>query len=175
MAADFLGAVKLFGGDFAIKNYALCQGQQLSIQQNAALFALLGTQFGGNGQTTFALPDLRGRVPVGQGQGQGLSSYNVGQTGGVESVTLTQATVPSHRHSFAASTATGTTNQASGNVLAALSPSSDVFYAPVGPSPGLLPADAVNTVGNSQAHTNIQPTICITYLIALSGIFPSRN
>src|SRR6202035_4755653 len=130
MANEYLGAVKLASFSFPIKGYALCQGQQLPINQNQALFSLLGTMYGGNGQTTFALPDLRGRVPIGQGQGPGLSSYVVGQVGGVESVTLTQSTVPTHRHSFAASTATGTTNLASGEVLAALS-SSDVFYAPV--------------------------------------------
>ncbi len=155
----------------------MCSGQLLSIQQNAALFSLLGTSFGGNGTTTFALPNLGGRVPIGQGNGNGLTPFVVGEQGGVESVTLTQSTTPSHLHSFNASTALGSTTTASGNVLATLSTNDGVFYAPaVGEFKATpMPPTSVSTFGGSQPHTNLQPTICINYSIALSGIFPSRN
>ena len=177
MTTDFLGAVKLLSFPFAPKGMALCQGQLMSIQQNAALFSLLGTTFGGNGTQNFALPDLRGRVPRGQGQGSGLSPVIMGEVAGVESVTLNQQTVPSHVHSFQASTAGGTSNNPSGNVLAKLTDSGDVFYAPFagGFTAALLPAGAVSTVGQTQPHSNIQPTACINYSINLTGIFPSRN
>ncbi len=174
---DFLGAVKLLAFQFAPKGLALCQGQLLAIQQNPALFALLGTNFGGNGVQTFGLPDLQGRVPRGQGQGLGLSPVVMGEKAGVENVTLISQTVPSHLHTFQASTAGGTTNNPGGAVLATLTDSADVFYAPVagGFTAALLPVAAVSTVGQNLPHTNLQPTICINYSINLTGIFPSRN
>jgi microcystin-dependent protein len=177
MANDFIGAVKLLAFQFPPKGFALCQGQLLSIQQDAALFSLLGTQFGGNGVTNFALPDLQGRVPRGQGQGVGLSPVVIGEKAGVENVTLNSSTVPSHLHTFQASTSGGTSNNPSGNVLATLTDSADVFYAPFagGFTAALLPAAAVSTVGQNLPHTNLQPTICINYSIGLTGIFPSRN
>jgi microcystin-dependent protein len=177
MTQDFLGSVKLLSFQFAPKGMALCQGQLLSIQQNAALFSLLGTQFGGNGTTTFGLPDLQGRVPRGQGNGLGLSPVVMGEKAGVENVTLNSSTVPSHLHSFQASTTAGNSNNPSGNMLATLTDTGDVFYAPFdgGFTAALLPANTVSTIGQSLPHSNIQPTICINYSISLSGIFPSRN
>jgi|SRR5580704_954419 microcystin-dependent protein len=177
MASEYLGAVKLFSFGFAPKGYALCAGQIMSIQQNAALFSLLGTTFGGNGIQTFALPDLQGRVPIGQGTGVGLSNYVMGQKGGVENVTLLQSTVPSHTHVFQASTTGGNSNNPSGNVLATLTDTGDVFYAPFagGFTAALMPPATVSTVGQTQPHTNIQPTAAINYSICLSGIFPSRS
>jgi microcystin-dependent protein len=177
MATEFLGAVKLFSFSFAPKGYALCAGQLMSIQQNAALFSLLGTQFGGNGVNNFALPDLQGRVPIGQGQGLGLSTYVMGQKAGVENVTLNQQTVPSHTHVFQASTSAGNSNNPSGNVLATLTDTGDVFYAPFagGFTAALMPAATVSTFGQNLPHTNIQPTAGINYSICLAGVFPSRN
>ena len=176
MAAEYLGAVKLFSGNFAIKGYAMCQGQLLSIQQNTALFSLLGTFYGGNGVSTFQLPDLRGRVPINNGNGTGLSPYTIGQVGGLENVTLNVTTTPPHTHNFMASTAPGTTNAPANNVMAALT-GTDVFYAPNsgGFTATTMPSDMVSNFGGSQPHGNIQPTLAITYLIALTGIFPSRN
>jgi microcystin-dependent protein len=177
LAQEFLGAVKLLSFQFPPKGFALCQGQLIAINSNQALFALLGTTFGGNGVSTFALPDLQGRAPRGFGQGAGLSIVVMGEKAGVENVTLNQQTVPSHVHSFQASTAGGTSNNPSGNVLAKLTDSGDVFYAPFagGFTAALLPANAVSTVGQNLPHTNLQPTVCINYSIALTGIFPSRN
>jgi microcystin-dependent protein len=177
MSQEFLGAVKLLAFPFPPKGYALCQGQLLSIQQNAALFSLLGTFYGGNGIQTFALPDLQGRVPRGQGQGAGLSPVVMGEKAGVENVTLIAQTVPSHLHSFQASTASGNSNNPSGNMLATLTDAGDVFYAPFdgGFTAALMPANSVSTVGQNLPHSNLQPTVCINYSICLSGIFPSRN
>jgi microcystin-dependent protein len=179
MGAEYLGAVKLFAGNFAIKGYAFCAGQQLAINQNQALFALLGTTYGGNGQTTFALPDLRGRVPIGMGQGAGLSPRTLGEASGAESVTLLTSNVPIHTHTLNATTATTTTTTAGPGVLTGTLKASDgAFYT--------LPtqtefatfsmnAGAVALRGGGQPHNNIQPSLGINYLIALVGIFPSRN
>lgn len=177
MVTEYLGAVKLFGFNFAPKGYAMCNGQLLSIQQNTALFSLLGTFFGGNGVQNFALPNLQGRVAIGQGQGQGLSAYVIGGQGGVEGVTLTQQTVPTHVHTFNASTANATSGNPSGNVLATVTDANDVFYAPDagGFVATTMPATTVANVGQNQPHNNIQPSLCINYCIALQGVFPSRN
>jgi microcystin-dependent protein len=179
MAQEYLGAVKLFAGNFAINGYALCNGQLLSIQQNTALFSLLGTTYGGNGVQTFALPNLQSRVPIGQGNGAGLTPRVIGESAGAENVTLTTSTVPTHQHSFNASQGPTTTLTAGPTVLTGTLQASDgEFYAAPG-QPGFtavsLNATAVNTAGNNLAHNNIQPTLAITYLIALVGIFPSRN
>jgi microcystin-dependent protein len=177
MVQEYLGAVKLLSFNFAPKGYAQCNGQILSIQQNTALFSLLGTTFGGNGQTTFALPNLQSRVAVGFGQGIGLSNYILGQNGGNESVTLTTQTTPPHVHTFQASTAAATSGNPTGNVLASVTDTGDVFYAPVagGFTPATMPANTVSTIGQTLPHNNIQPTLCITFAIALVGVFPSRN
>jgi len=179
MAQEFLGAVKLFAGNFAIYGYSLCNGSTLAISQNNALFALLGTTYGGDGVTTYQLPDLRGRVPINQGQGVGLSVRVIGANGGSENVTLTTATTPPHQHFLTASTAATTTNTAGpGVVTGKLQAGDGEFYTAPG-QPGLtlvnLNAGAVNTMGGGQPHENRQPTLTISYLIALNGIFPTRN
>jgi microcystin-dependent protein len=176
---DFLGAVKLFGGNFAFVGSAMCQGQLMAISQNTALFSLLGTNFGGNGVSTFGLPDLRSRVPIGSGQGAGLSSRVLGEAGGSENVTLTTATVPPHSHTLNATTALTSTTTAGPSVLTGtLNASDGEFY----PSPAdfgfytlSMNPGAVSVRGGSQPHNNIQPSMCINYLIMLTGIFPSRN
>ncbi len=176
MSTPFIGEIRMFGGNFAIIGHAFCNGQLLSIAQNTALFAILGTTYGGDGRTTFALPDLRGRVPIHFGQGPGLSSYALGQKGGNETVTLTTNEIPAHSHPV-----TATTNANSG-------PAGDTL--PNGnflaegnsynsASNAQMNANAVQvTLGNaggSQPHNNIQPYTCINFIIALQGIFPSRN
>lgn len=167
MSNPFLGSIILFGGNFAPRGWAFCNGQLLAISQNTALFSLLGTTYGGNGQTTFALPDLRSRVPVHQGQGPGLSQYDLGQVGGVEAVTLIATEMPPHAHSQPATNAEQTTNRPN----AAL-PARGGVYASESDGSAL---HATSTVGGGQPHTNVQPYLTLNYIIALEGIYPSRN
>jgi microcystin-dependent protein len=183
MASPYLSQITMFGGNFAPKNYALCNGQLLAINQNAALFSLLGTMYGGNGTTNFALPNLQSALPMSFGQGAGLSNYTQGQVGGFTSVTLTQQTVPSHQHFMMATKSPAATAAAISNtVLPGAPPASGAeLYAnpPTGSQPPLIPhalaAATCSTVGNNQSHTNMMPSLCITFCIALSGVFPSRN
>ena len=167
MSEPFLGSIIMFGGNFAPRGWALCNGQILPIAQNTALFSLLGTTYGGNGQTTFALPDLRGRVPVHPGQGPGLSSYSLGQSAGAESITLTAAEMPAHTHSQPATNADQNTNRPNGAV-----PARGGVYA--GSTDGSA-FDATTVAGGSQPHSNLQPYLAVNYIIALEGIYPSRN
>jgi microcystin-dependent protein len=183
MASPYLSQITMFGGNFAPKNYALCNGQLLAINQNAALFSLLGTMYGGNGTTNFALPNLQSALPMSFGNGAGLSSYTQGQVGGFTSVTLTQQTVPSHQH-FMMATKSPAANAStiSTSVLPGTPPASGaLLYAnpPTGSQPALIPhplaAATCSTVGNNQSHTNMMPSLCISFCIALQGVFPSRN
>ena len=183
MASPYISQITMFGGNFAPKNYALCNGQLLAINQNAALFSLLGTTYGGNGVNNFALPNLQSAVPISLGQGNGLSNYVQGQVGGVTSVTLTQQTVPSHQHFMMATKSPSANATAiSTSVLPGVPPaSSGSLYAnpPVGSQPPLVPvtlaAATCSTVGNNQSHTNMMPSLCISFCIALVGVFPTRN
>jgi microcystin-dependent protein len=183
MSSPYISQITMFGGNFAPKNYALCNGQLLSIQQNAALFSLLGTTYGGNGTTNFALPNLQSALPMSFGQGNGLSNYALGQNGGVTSVTLTQQTVPSHQHFMMAIKSPAATVAAISNTVLPGAPpaSGGTLYAnpPTGSQPPLIPqplaAATCSTVGNNQPHTNMMPSLCITFCIALVGVFPTRN
>jgi len=179
MVTEYLGAVKIFAGNYAPIGYALAQGQLMSIQQNTALFALLGTNFGGNGISNFQLPDLRSRLPIGQGNGSGLKPRIIGENGGFETVTLTTNTIPPHNHVFNAGGAATTTNIAGSTVLLGQLQTADgTFYAPAA-APGLttepLNAAAVAPVGGGGPHNNIQPAMGLNYIIALFGVFPSRS
>lgn len=172
MSQAFLGTIRLVGFNFAPVGWALCQGQTLPISQNTALFALLGTFFGGDGQQTFNLPDLRGRVAVGQGQGAGLGNYDQGQTGGTETVALTTAQAPTHSHTMMA--AANVTSPNPGPSLALGTPATAVkFYGANAPT-GLAPR-AIGSFGSSSPHDNRQPYLGLNYIIALTGIFPSRS
>ena|SRR5438128_8975221 len=170
MASPFIGQITLFAGNFAPRGWAFCNGQLLSIAQNTALFSILGTTYGGNGQTTFALPDLRGRVPVHAGQGPGLSNYDLGQQGGAESVTLTTAQMPAHTHPANANDSAATTNRPGGGV-----PARGGSYADAPDGSTTLDPAAVGSAGGDQPHTNVQPYTTLNYIIAIEGIFPSRN
>lgn len=172
MSEPFLGEIIMFGGNFAPRGWAFCSGQLLSIAQNTALFSILGTTYGGNGTTTFALPDLRGRVPIHPGQGPGLSSYVLGEAAGVENVTLLTTQMPAHTHVLTsnASTAAATDTLPTGNFLA-----SDNQYTNASNTQMNANAVAIAPTGGSQPHTNIQPFLCVNFIIALEGIFPSRN
>lgn len=177
-----LGEIRLFGFNFAPRGWALCQGQIMSIAQNTALYSLLGTQFGGDGQTTFALPDLRSRVPLGQGQGAGLSNYTVGEMAGTENVTLLSSQMPSHNHMLMGSTDAATANTITKSVLATPSGTTEGSETPVSVNAyavanNLTPADpnAISAAGGNQGHPNMQPFLCLNYCIAVEGIYPSRN
>jgi microcystin-dependent protein len=179
MAEPFIGQIILFAGNFAIRGYAMCNGQILSIAQNTALFSILGTTYGGNGQTTFALPDLRGRVPIGPGQGPGLPNVSLGEVSGTVSQTLTVNQMPAHNHLLGAN---------AGNANDSL-PANAYPAAAVIPTDGNKSVSAFNTgtdgttmnpgvvrpSGGSQPFSIMQPYLGLTYLIALEGIFPSRN
>lgn len=171
MSEAYLGEVRLFAGNFAPRAWAFCDGQLLPIAQNTALFSLLGTTYGGDGQTTFALPDLRGRVPIGRGTGQGLDPYSWGERGGTETVTLTASQVPSHTHNIRGSSATASATTPEGNVLA--EGTRRTLRAPG--SPSAMDAGAITSTGGSGSHTNLQPYLGLNYIIALQGYFPSEN
>jgi microcystin-dependent protein len=169
----YIAQILLFAGNFAPRNWALCQGQILPIASNTALFSLLGTTYGGNGTTNFALPNLQGRVAIGAGQGAGLSNYSLGQSGGVESVTLLATEIPAHTHTLKAVTEAGTTPVPTGNYLANTG-ALDKEYAPTGTQTNMN-SGAISTVGGNQPHSNVQPYLGLNYVICLYGIFPSRN
>ena len=172
MSEPFIAEIVMFAGNFAPRGWAFCQGQIMSIAQNTALFSLLGTTYGGNGQTTFALPDLRGRVPVGTGQGPGLSSYTLGQQSGSESVTLVPTQLPAHSHQVLCSSDDATSGDPSGNFPSAFP---QKIYANAS-TPGKTMANGmIGLAGSSQPHTNIQPYLAINFIIAIEGIYPSRN
>lgn len=195
---EYLAIIKIFAGNFAPRGWQFCQGQTLSIAQNTALFSLLGTTYGGNGQTTFSLPDLRGRAPIGQGQGPGLSYYALGQIGGTENTTLTINNLPAHSHS-APITGAPTVVVNSGNAavgtptaglsLAAPGTGSGRNFSPVNgyidatPNVALSVGSAtagslavtIGSTGGNQPVSIVQPYLAINYIICMQGIFPSRN
>jgi microcystin-dependent protein len=173
----YIAEIRMFAGNFAPRGWAFCAGQILPIAQNTALFSLLGTTFGGNGQTTFALPDLRGRMAVGPGQGPGLSSYSLGQMGGEEGHTLIITEMPAHNHAAQASgvAAGGNSGTPSGGTWAG-STSRDNIYSNAAPSSPMASGNiTVGIAGGSQPHNNVQPYTAVNYIICLQGIFPSRN
>jgi microcystin-dependent protein len=180
MTTPFIGEIKMFAGNFAIRGWAFCNGQLLSIANNNALFALIGTTYGGDGVNTFALPNLQSRVPMHFGQGPGLSNYVQGQTGGVENVTVTGAQLPIHNHPVQSLTSGGTVAApAATAVLADMGPAGETrvgtYKAFDGTSQVTLAAQTVGQAGSNQPHTNIQPSLAVNFIIALEGIFPSRN
>ncbi|HEX3681338.1 MAG TPA: tail fiber protein [Bryobacteraceae bacterium] len=171
----YLGEIRIFSGNFAPKGWAMCNGQLLAISSNTALFSLLGTYYGGNGTSTFALPDLRSRLPVHQGQGQGLSPYNVGQNGGNESLTLNTQQLPRHNHNVATFNGPGNSQHPSGSVLASTTDANDKPYTSAAGDGTTLNPAAISFNGSSQPHNNLQPYLCMTFIIATQGIYPPRN
>jgi microcystin-dependent protein len=157
----------MFGGNFAPAGWMFCEGQLLPIAENETLFQLIGTTYGGDGESTFALPDLRGRIPIHQGNG-----FILAETGGTETVTLTVAQTPAHNHALLASTSAGASANLSGNVPAS-SPNVGLYLQDA-PSTNMH-AQAIDPVGGSQPHENRQPFLCIDYIISLFGIFPSQT
>jgi microcystin-dependent protein len=158
----------MFAGNFAPAGWMFCEGQLLPISENETLFNLIGTTYGGDGQSTFALPDLRGRIPIHQGNGVTLA-----ETGGAEEITLTVNQIPAHGHPFLASNSGGTSSNAQGNDICS-SPSLNLYLEGQAPDVSLNPA-VVGSAGGSQPHTNFQPYLCIDFIISLFGIFPSQS
>lgn len=169
MAQPYVGEIRLFGGNFAPAGWMFCNGQLLPISENEVLFQLIGTTYGGDGQSTFGLPDLRGRVPIHQGSGPGLSTYTLAQTGGVEQVTLTVNQIPQHSHTPAASN-TGGSDSPAGNFWGNTATGKPYSAAP---PTGQMNAGAISATGGNQPHDNMIPFLCVSYIISLFGIFPS--
>jgi microcystin-dependent protein len=159
----------MFAGNFAPAGWMFCEGQLLSISQFETLFNLIGTTYGGDGQSTFALPDLRGRLPIHQGSG-----FTIAQTGGAETVTLTTSTIPAHTHTFLASSNQASSTSPANQVPAITQASTITPYGTDAPQVGLNP-NSVSSVGGSQPHDNFQPYLCIDFIISLFGVFPSQN
>jgi microcystin-dependent protein len=175
MANPYLGEIRIFAGNFAPTGWALCNGQLLSISQNTALFSILGTTYGGDGRSTFALPNFQGNVPMHAGSGAGLTPHVLGETGGVTTVTLLSNQIPSHSHTFNCSSGTkGETNVVTGNLLADEKTGTITTYATSTDGTRMNP-NTLQTTPASQPHDNMQPYLGLTFIIALRGVFPSRN
>jgi microcystin-dependent protein len=169
MAQPYVGEIRQFAGNFAPAGWMFCEGQLLPISEYETLFNLIGTTYGGDGQSTFALPDLRGRVPLHFGNG-----FTLAETGGVETVTLTVSQIPAHSHPFLASTNTATGTAPQSNVLSAAPDVNTTPYGTDAPTTSLNPS-SVSSVGGSQPHNNFQPYLCVDFIISLFGIFPSQT
>lgn len=173
MSDPYIGEIRMFAGDFAPAGWALCNGQLMPISENDALFSLIGTTYGGDGQETFGIPKLQGRIPLHAGQGPGISqSYQLGEAAGVESVTLTSQQIPVHSHNFNASTSGGASANAATRVLAS-SPSLSP-YVEGEPPVSALAANTLSQIGGSQPHENMMPFLAVSFIISLFGIFPNQ-
>lgn len=175
----FIGQITLFGGNFAPRGWALCNGQMLAISTNQALFAILGTIYGGNGTTNFALPNLQGRVPVHAGSGAGLSVYTLGQAGGSEEVTLNTTQMPMHNHMLTGSASNGDSDAPANAYFAQTydqnAGTNSLTYTASPSSQATMNPGVVTNAGGSQPHANLQPYLALNYIICLEGVFPARN
>lgn len=171
----YLGQIMIMAGQTVPKGWHLCDGTMLQIMQYQALFSLLGTSFGGNGTTTFALPDLRGRVVLGQGAGPNLTPHNVGATGGSEKVVLTGEHVTTHNHTIMASKANGTTNDPTGNAWCSNCPVDQYSVLASDSVLGTMDNGALSSSGGGQGHENMMPSLAVNFMIALTGVYPSRE
>jgi microcystin-dependent protein len=173
MAQPYVGEIRMFGGNFPPNGWLFCDGSQLAISENETLFQLIGTTYGGDGESTFNIPDLRSRLPMHNGNGPDGVNYVMAQAAGVESVTLTTQQIPIHTHPALASTANGSLPDPSGNVIAVSANTPNVFPYFEGPPNTNFANTAVSAVGGSQPHNNLQPYLAINFIISLFGIFPS--
>ena len=173
MSDPFIGQIILFGGNFAPLGWAFCDGSLQSIANYNALFALIGTTYGGDGQNTFALPDLRSRIPIHQGQGNGLSNYVMGQAAGVETVILTGQQMPLHTHGVLSNSATANSDDPSNNFLA--EQPGLLQYIAGASANATMKSNAISSSPGGQPHNNIMPVLTLNYVIALEGIFPTQN
>ena len=177
MSNPFLAEIRIFAGNFAPKGWALCDGQLMSISQNTALFSLLGTTYGGNGTSNFALPNLQGCAPMQAGQGPGLSLRDLGETAGEQTVTLLQTEMPAHSHGVQAAGGAGTLPTPTNNVWASGLKTGPSLYTPSGTNNlnAQMNPFATSISGGSQPHNNMQPFLGLTFIIALQGVFPARS
>ena len=166
MAQPYVGEIRMFAGNFAPAGWMFCEGQLLPISENETLFQLIGTTYGGDGQSTFALPDLRGRIPIHQGNG-----FILAETGGAEEITLTVSQIPAHSHPLLASLNVADDGNPGNKVLGESRPGTNSFYEDI--TTNNMAATAISAVGGSQPHTNFQPYLCVDFIISLFGIFPS--
>jgi Microcystin-dependent protein len=172
MSDQYLGEIRMFAGDYAPEGWAMCNGQLLSIAEHQELFSLIGTTYGGDGQTTFALPDLRGRLPVHMGKNNETGTvYPLGQMGGTETVALVSDQLPNHAHAVNAQSGAGTTSNAASNYWAA-GPVN--LYSSAGAN-GMMGSSAIGTTGGNMAHNNVMPYLAVNFIIALQGLYPSPN
>jgi microcystin-dependent protein len=175
MADPFVAEIRIFPFNFAPKGWAWCDGQLMPLSQNTALFSLLGTTYGGDGKSNFALPDLQGRAPMHPGQGPGLSLHDLGETGGSETVTLLESEIPSHSHAMRAANDTAVTNSPAGNMIGRpLGRGNNIFNATVANLVQMSP-NALTPAGGDQPHNNLQPYLTFFFAIALQGVFPPRT
>ncbi|MCR9065534.1 MAG: tail fiber protein [Cytophagales bacterium] len=172
MSEPFVGEIRMFAGNFPPRGWAFCDGQLLAVSQNDALFSLFGTIYGGDGRTTFGLPDLRGRVPVHAGHGPGLSERRLGSKAGAEQVTLTTNQLPNHTHSSKVSPNYGSRSNPEESVLA--KNIKEVGYSSEPPDDSMN-SSSITNVGGSQSHTNLMPFLCVNFIVSLFGIYPSRS
>lgn len=172
MAESYIGEIRMFGGNFAPEGWAFCDGRLLPIAGNEALFSLIGTTYGGDGQTTFALPDLRGRAPMDMGQGRGLTPRAIGELAGAETATLNADRMPAHNHAVAAASSKGTVVSPENAIWAATS--DDTKYSNGNPGTTMA-ANALGSTGGARPHENMQPFQVISFIISLSGIYPSPS
>lgn len=173
MSNPYVGEIRMFGGNFAPAGWLFCEGQLLPISEYEVLFQLIGTTYGGNGEDSFALPDLRGRVPVHSGTGPGLTQRLLGEQGGVENVTLTLNQIPQHTHGVAASRNPAASTYDATNGVPAVVVGTSV-YGPVG-TPAAMTPNAIGTAGGNQPHTNMAPYLSVSFIISVYGIFPQMN
>ena len=176
MSEPFIAEIRIFAGNFAPRNWAFCDGQLLPVSQNTALFSLIGTTYGGDGRTTTALPDLQGKAPMHPGHGPGLTSRKLGEKLGAETVTLTEAQIPSHSHTARANSSAG--NPGAGpnqNNSLGRSRGGDIYQSDTAANLIDMATEAVSTTGGTQAHENMQPFLTMNYIIALEGLYPSRS
>jgi microcystin-dependent protein len=175
LRGTLIGTIILFAGNFAPRGWAYCQGQLLNIASNQALYAILGTTYGGNGQTTFALPDLRGRVPVGVGNAPGLGTFNLGEKAGTQSHTLTVNEMPQHNHTMHGELAAANKQTPQGTMLALTAPGTAIYADPNPAEDRTMAPGSIGQTGGNQPFSTRNPYTGLNYIIALEGIFPSRN
>jgi microcystin-dependent protein len=175
MADPFVAEIRIFPFNFAPKGWAWCDGQLLPLSQNTALFSLLGTTYGGNGKSNFALPDLQGRAPMHPGQGPGLSLHDLGETGGSETVSLLESEIPSHSHSAVAQASTANLNDPAGAVVARAFGGGNLYKTAAGAPLATMAGDSLAPAGGDQPHNNMMPYLTFYFCIALQGVFPPRT
>jgi microcystin-dependent protein len=174
MSNPFVGEIRMFGATFAPAGWAFCSGQLMPISENDTLFNLIGTTYGGDGQSTFALPDLQGRIPIHAGTGSDGITYQIGEQGGTESVTLTVNQIPGHNHIPVASTVGGALANPANAIFSGASTGDQMYSTPPNPPASTMHAQGILPTGGSQPHENVAPFLCVSFILSLFGVFPHQ-